>query len=200
MTRHLSPRRTAAFGAVLVFALAGCADAEPTLLDESDFEGVEEVDHNDIGDIAPGWWLRCIHDDVLIWEGPSVRGHDTATSWFSLGDAGRAGATLIDGTTVHVSADENIQGIEQNAQKCADSEETGRGYVIEEHTDLDADAVGWHTESPEGFRGEFVLIKLDNWRFLTVGFWTYQPTDPIDLDELIRLAREGAAQFEGDTA
>lgn len=44
-----------------------------------------------------------------------------------------------------------------------------------------------------------MVIKLDEWRLLAVGFSTFDPTDPVDMDELIRLAREGAARIEPDT-
>lgn len=189
-SRLRSAGRAAVVGVVLALALAGCGSSSPVLLDKSDFEGVEEVVYDEGG--AQGWtWCDDLSASNLL-------GYDGATTWLSFGAYNQAGATLVDGWAPGLSADFNLERIKYSAEQCADGDAPSLGYTIEELTDLDEDAVGWRTESSDGEWGEYVVIKLDDWRVLAVGFSTREPTAPVEIGELVRLAREGASQFEPD--
>lgn len=195
-TRTLPRRELVVLGAALTIALVvvlvvvlvrACRTESPHLLNASDFEGVDEVVHDE--GVPRAWtWCRSLDASDLF-------GHDGAASRLSFGDGGLAGATLVDGWTVGVPADHNLEHIKDSAERCADGEGPS---MIEELTDLDEDAVGWRTESSGGEWGEYVVIKLDDWRVLAVGFSTREPTAPVEIGELVQLAREGAAKFEPD--
>jgi hypothetical protein len=174
-----------------VLVLAGCA-GEPVLLDNSDFPGVTSTSQNEWGGGTPGpTWCSGIGSAQYA-AGGSI------SSWLSFGDQGDAGAALIDRSSDSATTEYFVGKITEQATACADSEATTRGYSIEPLTDLGDGAVGWETHTSDGEWGEYALIPLDEWRLLAVGFSTFEDEAPVDLDELIEHAREGAEQFPTD--
>jgi hypothetical protein len=186
----------AALGAVLgvTLALAGCT-ASPTLLDESDFEGIQVVEQNKGESLAFGWtWCNALRPRTF----PSTR--VTANSFFAFDQYVYLGATIIDNRDSDRTADELLDRFDAYAEMCATSDAvTIHGYSIEPLTGLSEGEEGWRTRTTDGEWGEYVVIKLDDWRLLAVGFTTNQDEPPVDIDELMRLAREGAAEFEPDS-
>lgn len=188
--RRTAARRTAAAAVALGagLALAGCTTSSSTLLDASDVEGVERATHDEDGAWAPGWtWC----DDLNPYR--YVEGGELHTSLLSFGGGAGAGATIIDGSSDGVTADYLLETIEARAGLCAENETAlDRGYAIEPLSGLDAGVVGWRTEASDGEHGEFALVRLDDRRLLAVGWVSDGPEAPVELGELIRLAREGA--------
>lgn len=189
--RRTAGRRTAAVALALGagLALAGCTtSSSATLLDADDVEGVEEATHDEDGAWAPGWtWC----DDLNPYR--YVEGGELHTSLLSFGGGAGAGATIIDGSSDGVTADYLLETIEARAGLCAENETAlDRGYAIEPLSGLDAGVVGWRTEASDGEHGEFALVRLDGRRLLAVGWVSDAPEAPVELGELIRLAREGA--------
>jgi len=177
-------------GGVLVLALSGCASS-PVLLDEGDFSGVERSYQNQRYAVPPGWtWCEDLSPTFL-------GGGKFAGSWFSFGDPVQAGAALLDRSGDGMTAERLAGRYEDKAELCAEELERGEGEgrSIEALSGLDAGAVGWRTETMDGEWGEYVLIPLAEWQLLAVGFSTDQKEPPVDLDELVDLAREGAEQF-----
>lgn len=183
------PVVAAALGLALV--LACCSDPAPTLLDESDVEGVEEATHDADEATTRGWtWCRSLD--------PYAYYRLTPTSLFQLAGGATVGATLIDRTKDGVGADEMLSLFEEEADLCMDGVEAREGDTIEPLSGLGADAVGWRTATAEGRQGELALIRLDSNRLLAVGVETDEAELPVELDELIRLAREGTERVGGD--
>ncbi|VTR78925.1 hypothetical protein CHMI_03713 [Cellulomonas hominis] len=177
--------------AAAVLVLAGCA-GEPVLLDDSDFTGVTSTSQNEWGGGTPGpTWCSGIGSAQYAAGG-------SASSWLSFGDHGDAGAALIDRSSDSASAEYFVGKISEQATACADSEATTRGYSIELLTGLGEGELGWTTRTSDGEWGEYALIPLDEWRLLAVGFSTFEDEPPVDLDELIEHARDGAEQFPSD--
>jgi hypothetical protein len=177
----------AAAGALV---LAGCGSS-PVLLEESDVPGAEAVHQNEDA-FAPGWtWCDALRPSRYI-DGNAV------SSSFSFADRARAAATLIDGASDDLPAEYMLEQYEQQADSCASAEATTRGYSIEPLPGLDDGALGWTTRTSDGEWGEYALIPLDEWRLLAVGFSTFEEEAPVDMDELIEHAREGAEQFPAE--
>lgn len=161
------------------------------LLDEDDFQGVTETLQSKRYAVAPGWtWCEDLNP---TW----FSGGKFPVSWFSFGDPVQAGAAVLDRSADGVTAEELAGWFEDKAGLCAEELERGEeeGRSIEALSGLDAGSVGWRTETIAGEWGEYVLIPLDEWRLLAVGFSTDQQEPPVDLDELVALATEGAEQF-----
>lgn len=176
---------TTALVAVLAAALAGCTSPS-TLLDAADFDGVVESAHDEDGAFAPGWtWCTELNPYAYV-VGASP------TSLLTFAGRTQVGATIVDRSGEGLSAEAVLGLVEERASRCAQNDTaTGSGYVIEPLTGLDDDAVGWRTETGEGEHGEFAVLTLDSSHLLAVGWATDQPEPPLELDELIRLAREG---------
>lgn len=180
---------TTAFALGLV--LAGCSDPEPTLLDEDDFGDVVTAVHNSDDAVTRGQ-LWCSPLD------PRVYYRTAPTSRLKL-ESGSVGATIVDQSDSSGStADEFMDSFGDSAALCADGLGALDGDTIEPISGLGEDGVGWRTETGEGYQGEIAFIKLDDARLLVVGIETDQAELPIELDELIRLAREGAERVGVD--
>jgi hypothetical protein len=177
---------TAALVAGLL-VLVGCGSSA-VLVQESDVPGVETVHQNEEA-YAPGWtWCDALRPSFYI-DGGAV------SSSFTFGNRERAAATIIDGSSDDLPADYMLEQYEAQADSCARSDATTRGYSIEPLTGLAEGEVGWTTRTSDGEWGEYVLIPLDEWRLLAVGFSTSEQEPPVEMDELIQRAREGAEQF-----
>lgn len=173
---------------LVVLTLAGCANA-PVLLDEDDVPGAERVIQNARHAIAPGWtWCSDLNPAGYV-------GADLVGSWFSFGGSVQAGANIIDRSSDGLTAERVLGRFEDNAELCAQGAARSdvAGLMIEPLDGLDAGTVGWRTETGDGERGELVLVPLDEWRLLAVGLSTDGPELPVQLDELVAAAREGAA-------
>ncbi len=169
----------------LSLALAGCTQPDPTLLDADDVEGVVEATHDADEATAPGWtWCSPLD--------PYAYFRLTPTSRLRFDGRASAGATIVDRSADGYSSDYLLAAFEEKAQLCVDGLNAADGDTIEPLTGLGADTVGWRTETAEGGQGELALIRLDDARLLVVGVETDQAELPVSLDELIRLAREGA--------
>ncbi|WP_282944798.1 hypothetical protein [Cellulomonas endometrii] len=177
----------AAFG---VLTLAACGSS-PVLLEKSDFTGVQAEQQNEEA-YAPGWtWCDALRPSFYI-DGGAV------SSSLTFGDRERAAATIIDGSTDDLPADYMLEQYEAQADSCARSDATTRGYSIEPLGGLAEGEVGWTTRTSDGEWGEYVLIPLDEWRLLAVGFSTSEDEPPVEMDRLVELARQGAEQFPSD--
>lgn len=175
-------------GALL--ALAGCAST-PVLLDEGDVAGAERVIQNARHAVAPGWtWCGDLNPAGYV-------GADLVGSWLSFGGQTQAGANLIDRSSDGLTAERVLGRFEDDATLCAESAAGSDvpGLSITALDGLDAGAVGWRTETGDGTWGELVLLPLDEWRLLAVGVSTDEERAPVDLDELVTQARQGAQQF-----
>jgi hypothetical protein len=176
--------------AVGLLVLAGCGSS-PVMLDEADFDDVQTVHQNE-GAFAPGWtWCDALRPSRYI-DGGAV------SSSLTLGDRERAAATIIDGAPDDLPAEYMLEQYEQQADACASADPTTRCYSIEPLTGLGDGAVGWETHTSDGEWGEYALIPLDEWRLLAVGFSTFEDEAPVDMDELIEHARDGAEQFPAE--
>ncbi|WP_213284315.1 hypothetical protein [Cellulomonas hominis] len=170
-----------------LLVLGGCGSS-PVLLEESDFTGVQAEQQNEAA-YAPGWtWCDALRPSSYI-DGGAV------SSSLTFGDRERAAATIIDGSPDDLPADYMLEQYEAQADSCARSDATTRGYSIEPLTGLGEGEVGWTTRTSDGEWGEYVLIPLDEWRLLAVGFQTSEDEPPVDRAELVEHAREGAEQF-----
>jgi hypothetical protein len=175
-----------ALGGVLV--LSACT-SEPVLLDAADLPGAEVVEQNRWAGGAPGWtWCADLAPNLYTDSG-------AVSSGVSFGDAGEAGAVIIDRSADGATAQYFLDRLEAAAAACADSEAVDRGFAIAPLGGLDDGEVGWRTETPDGEWGDYVLIPLDEMRLLAVGFSTFAGEAPVDLDELVTQARQGAQQF-----
>ncbi|WP_282944799.1 hypothetical protein [Cellulomonas endometrii] len=173
-------------GAALVLSRCG---ADPVLLDESDFTGVTATSHRDWIGVTPGpTWCDGIGSEQF------TKGASPGSA-LGFGERGAAGATIIDRSSYGAPAEYILELLERGATSCAESEPTTRGYSIEPLTGLAEGEVGWTTRTSDGEWGEYVLIPLDEWRLLAVGFSTSEDEPPVEMDELIERAREGAEQF-----
>jgi hypothetical protein len=185
-------RRTwplAALGGVLLLSACG---STPVLLDESDFPGVDSATQNSDRALAPGWtWCDGLRSGTYV-QAPVV------SSSLVFGEQSRAGATIIDRSGDGASAEYLVEQYAQEATLCAESVAVERGNSIEPLSGLAEGEVGWTTRTSDGEWGEYVLIPLDEWRLLAVGFQTSEDEPPVDLDELIERAREGADQLPTD--
>jgi len=72
------------------------------------------------------------------------------------------------------------------------------GQTISSIDAADSRVVAWRTRDSGGHWGEFAVMPLDDARVLAVGFVTDQEDPPADLDDLIRLAEQGARQVLGE--
>jgi hypothetical protein len=179
----------AAVGVALL--LSGCGSS-PVLLDESDFAGVDSATQNSDRALAPGWtWCDGLRSGIYV-QGAVV------SSSLVFGEQSRAGATIIDRSADGAMADYLLEQYAQEATLCAGSAAVQQGNSIEPLPGLDDGALGWTTRTSDGEWGEYALIPLDEWRLLAVGFQTFDDEPPVDLDELIEHAREGAEQFPAE--
>lgn len=185
-TGRRAPALTTATLAVALAALLASCTSPSTLLVESDFDGVVESAHDEDGAFAPGWtWCTELNPYGYVTGAPP-------TSLLTFSGRTQVGATIVDRSVDGLSAEAVLALVEERASLCVENDTAaGRGYVIEPLTGLDDDAVGWRTQTSEGERGEFAVLTLDSRRLLAVGFQTDQEQAPIELDELVRLAREG---------
>lgn len=177
---------TLGIGAVL----AGC-DASPTLLDDSDFTEAVDVTHG--RNVNPPGWTWCSLN-LDVWQNGS------AGSALNFDDSAWAAATIVDGTLLPArprpsaeimrEASETAWACDATAEDIADT-----NVVIEPLDGLAEGAIGWRTRVVGGKWGEYVMVPLDPWRLLVVGFETDQEQPPVDMDELVSLAIEGAVQF-----
>lgn len=169
-------------------------DKEPTLLNESDFQGVREVVD---GGGAPGWY-SCI-------DGPytKFRARVVATSRLLLPDYDIVGATLLEASPP-LSTEDLLDDFRAQAAECAefwdyhpsDDESALHRKSIVPLTDLDEGMVGWRIRDPsvnhgKGVWTENLAIPLDDTHLLRVGFETGNDEPPVPREELIRLALEG---------
>lgn len=171
-------------------ALAGCAGSQG-LLDGDDFDGlVKIVQDDDV--ILPGATWCGLYVDVWA-EGP----WHMSTLMFD--DGTWAAAMIVDRTADGESAAETMQRIDEDAARCPeDTWAVQEGHSIEPLDGLAEGELGWRTREANGRWGEYVLVPLDEWRFLAVGFETDQEQPPVDMDELVSRAKEGAARFPND--
>lgn len=181
-------------GAVVVLTsaalLAGCAGAG-TLLRASDFDGVKDADHSTT--LPPGRvWCYGVASDA----GQSVTRQSTLV--FDEKNRVVAGAAVI--THKGATADEMLAEAELDAEDCARGAETSEAASIEPLMDLGRGVLGWrfvddsieYADGTTGRWGEFALVPLDDSHLLAVGFETVDDDPPVDLDELLRIARERA--------
>ncbi|MET0432741.1 MAG: hypothetical protein ABW025_01140 [Cellulomonas sp.] len=186
MTRRRSGLLAA--GAVVVAALAACS-ADPVLLDGDDFPGVEETTQNTRSGNVPGpTWCDGMAADTVA--APSSPG-----TVLDLGDRGTAGAVIIDRSADGLGSDQVLAQLQGQADACADSSVAEQGSVIEPLTGLGDGAIGWTTRRVDGEWGEYVLVPLDEWRLLAVGFSTTQDEPPVELADLVDRAVAGADRF-----
>jgi len=178
--------RLAAVGVVLLLPACG---SSPVLLDEGDVPGVESATQNSDRALAPGWtWCDGLRSGIYV-QGPVI------SSSLVLGEWSRAGATIIDRSDDGAMAEYLLEEYAQEATLCAGSAAVQQGNSIEPLTGLPEGALGWTTRTSDGEWGEYALIPLDEQRLLAVGFATTEDEPPVDMDELIEHAREGAEQF-----
>lgn len=164
--------------------LAGCSDPAPTLLRSSDIDGVTGATHDSEEATTRGFgW--CSPLDRYAYYRPAP------TSRLQLAGGGTAGATVVDQSREGFGADYVMRLFEEKATLCLDGLGAADGDTIEPISGLDADTIGWRTETGEGYQGEIAFVRLDDNRVLAVGVETEKGELPIDLDELVRLAREG---------
>lgn len=169
--------------------LLGACSSTPVLLDGSDLDGVEETEQNRPAGGAPGWtWCADLAPNLYT-DGSAV------STGLSFGDAGQAGAVIIDRSDDGATADYYLEQMTAAADACATSEPVGRGFAIEPLTGLPDDQLGWRTATDDGEHGEYVLVRLDEWRLLAVGASSFEDTLPVDLHDLVDLAVAGAEQF-----
>lgn len=171
-------------------ALAGCAGS-PTLLDDSDFTEAVNVTHG--RNVNPPGWTWC-NLDKDVWENGS------AGSALNFDGREWAAATIVDGTVlprdplpsakIMREAKETAWACEAMADDMADA-----NFAIEPLDGLSEGAIGWRTRVVGGKWGEYVMVPLDAWRLLVVGFETDQEQPPVDIDKLVSLATEGAVRF-----
>lgn len=189
-------RRATLVAAVLVVAVIAVVvlaltrpwreSGEPVLVDPGEVPGVVEASQNARGGSTPGWtWCDGIGSHLYA---PT----DAPSTWLSFGSAGDAGAVLMDRHRDGASAEYLIDTITEQAEVCAASSTVARGSSIEPLAGLDDGEVGWRTERADGEWGEYVLVPIDEWRVLAVGFATKEASAPVDLYDLVSIAREGA--------
>ena len=172
----------------VVALLAGCSSS-PVVLSEGDFSDVTIVEQNSRFSIAPGWtWCQQLSPLGLM-ESP------VSGTWLEIGGGPAVGATILDRSDRGDDADDLLEEFRSAGEQCAVSARSiGTGRVIEP---LDTGRPGvsaWRTADRNGMRGEFAVMPLDDARVLAVGFVTDQEDPPADLDDLIRLAEQGARQ------
>lgn len=168
----------------LVVALAGCTQSDPPLLRESDFDGVVSATHDEPGqDYVPGptWCRRLVPSRVPLPPGPISR------LTFDEEDPYPTVGAMVVGRSLDTVTD----SLEGAAAWCTQVEGEGPDRSLEPLTGLDDGAIGWRTRDDNGVWGEYVAVPLDGLHLLLVGFETDEAEPPIELDELIRLAREG---------
>lgn len=184
------PRSAVVTALTLAVLVAGCTTSSSTLLNASDFRGVAEADHGPTS-MPPG---RTWCSELSITNRQSAPQSTLVLSedgWTAVG-----AVILVGGSS---SAAELLDELEEGAADCLAAAESAEGYSIEQLTGLEAGAVGWRTsdqtiEGPEGglaLWGEYVALPLDGTHLLAVGFETDEQQAPVELDELVRLAREG---------
>ena len=186
-------RRATLVAAVLVVAVVAVVVLvltrpwrEPVLLDAADFDGVETV-HQGERAYPPGWtWCDL---GVGRWYRDGA-----PSSSLSFGEYSRAGAAIVSSPDRWTS-DEIITALSDDARACSESDQAGRGNMIEPLDGLDADTVGWRTRTVDGEWGEYLVTALDSTRVLVVGFATLDDRAPVDAGVLLERAREGALRF-----
>ena len=185
-------RRGAPLASLPLALLAACA-ADPVLLSPNDLDGVAvQVEQNSADALAPGWtWCSFLSPGVN--SSPPVRG-----SRFSLEGGAQVGASVLDRRDEGWSSDRLVERIESQADQCALEASDSLGTSIEPLDGLATGARGWRTADPEGRWGEYVVVKLDEWRVLAYGFATDDADPPVDLDDLGDLARTGSERFPLD--
>lgn len=182
--------RAARGAAALCAALAitACSN-DPVLVDGSGLPGVDVTEQNRSLGSAPGWtWCEELAPNLYT----ATRAPSTGLAF---DDGGEAGAVVIDRSRDGATADYFVERLGEAAARCADSDLVGEGYSIEPLADLPDGQVGWRTGTPDGEWGELVLVPLDRWRVLAAGFATTEEEPPVDRDELVALAEQGAEQF-----
>ncbi|GIG36926.1 hypothetical protein Cpa01nite_23070 [Cellulomonas pakistanensis] len=193
-TRVARARATGLVAALAaVVGLGGCA-GDPVLLDRAAFDDVEDASHDTWTGNVPGpTWC-----DSMAPGGYTIA-HSPGTV-LSFGERGLAGAVVVDRSSDGIPAERVLAFIEEQADVCTDSSVRARGHDIEPLTDLDEGEVGWSTRRNDGEWGEYVLVPLDEWRLLAVGFSTFADEAPVDRDVLVAEAVEGAGQFPASAA
>ena len=115
-----------------------------------------------------------------------------------------AGAAVV--THERADAAEMLAEYALGADACTRLQERSSKHSFEPLAGLDDGAVGWRTvddsveydDGTTGRWGEFALVPLDDTHLLAVGFATVDDDPPVDLDELIRIARERAEGMVDD--
>ncbi|QZN86020.1 hypothetical protein [Cellulomonas sp. C5510] len=110
-----------------------------------------------------------------------------------LGGDSTVGATILDLSGRRIDAGEQIDQFVSSAELCSTLIEAGE--AISGIDAGDSRVVAWRTQDSDGHWGEFAVMPLDDARVLAVGFETDGDDAPADLDDLIRLAEQGARQF-----
>ena len=174
-----------------VFTLiSGCTGSQRVVLPEADFEDVTAVHQNTRSSIAPGWtWCDGL-SPVYRMQAP-----ERGTS-LELGGEATVGATILDLSSRGIDADAQIDQFVSSADLCSTLVEVGQ--TISSIDAADSRVVAWRTRDSGGHWGEFAVMPLDDARVLAVGFVTDQEDPPADLDDLIRLAEQGARQVLGE--
>jgi hypothetical protein len=178
--------------------LGGCtASADPVQLPDDLVDGAVSVAQNTSGSYAFGptwcdtilarWWVGA--------ERQAASRPEVISSLFRFEDHGSVGATILDLSYDGTSAQDILDEVGDRAETCLTSDALDRGYAFEPLSGLPDGAVGWSSATTAGMRGEYVLLPLDASRVLAVGAETTSDDAPIDLDDLIAAALQGAEQF-----
>lgn len=183
MQHHLIAARAALLGSIAL--LAGGCGTDPVLLDDAAL-GAVSTRQNPLGWNTPGWtWCSGLAPDDL----PSV------STALGFGSRGTAGASIIDPGSGVLSGAYLLDRMAERGERCVATADRARDRGIEPLTDLTEGAVGWRTHAADGTWGEYVLLPVDGDRVLAVGFVTSDDEAPVDLDELVELARAGVDRF-----
>lgn len=182
--RHWRSAPSVALVVLSGLALGACTQASPTLLRDSDFDGVVSATHNDVGQQSipgPTWCEGLSIGDLGLPTG--------AVSELSFDEEDgypRVGAVLVD-----QEMDLTAARLEDAAATCAAATEEHPELSIDPIDGLPDEGMGWRTGDDEGgLWGEYAAVPVGD-AVLLVGFETDQEQAPVELDELIRLAREG---------
>ncbi len=182
-----------ALGALLTVGLLSGCGPEPRLLDDADFDGVLSSSHDEYGGVAPGW-VRCRHLDP---SGGLVTGPHAPSSWLWFDGGARAGATLLGTTSPHWSMEIYLEGIDRTVENCATRDATPftGSLDIEPLTTIEGVDRAWRMQSEDGEWGEYAVVVLSPDQVLLGGFTTRADEPPVDLQDLLDHARDGAARI-----